>query len=186
MITVNFTFFDLPYLASLNGNVAIEINEDWEGYQIGDAGTQTLDLGVGYLGSWTPVPNWFGIHGNEPWDYVVGDAGTQDLGGGFGFAGSWDPVQGLYAMEGTDKWTEYQLAVYGPFVQVGSYGTNAPAGVGLNGSNLSAGGFWTTGTWYVQQQYFAVAANDGWYDYSYGDAGTQTLNSGTGFDAAWV
>ena len=49
-MNVNFTFFDLPFLASVNGDFSIEINEDWEDYQVGDAGTQFLDGGFGYAG----------------------------------------------------------------------------------------------------------------------------------------
>lgn len=169
----------------MNGNSVVEINEDWEAYSIGDAGTQVLDQGVGFLGSWTPVANWFGIHGNDSWDYLVGDAGTQDLGGGFGFFGSWDPVPGLVEMQGTDQFTEYATGSYGEASYSGSYGTLFP-NPGLSDSLLDGGGFWTTGTWFVSQQYYAIVANDGWYDYSYGTTGTQTLNSGTGFSTPWL
>ena len=139
-MNVNFTFFDLPYLASLNGNGVIEINEDWEDYQVGDAGTQFLDGGFGYAGTWTAEGNWFGIRGLDSWEYVVGNTGTQDLGGGFGFAGSWMVEVGTRPIIGTESWNGYPQVVYG-------------GDTGSSTSILGGGDSLWSGTWYVEPQH---------------------------------
>ena len=172
-MNVNFTFFDLPFLASVNGDFSIEINEDWEDYQVGDAGTQFLDGGFGYAGTWTAEGHWFGIRGLDSWEYVVGNTGTQDLGGGFGFAGSWMVEVGTRPIIGTESWNGYPQVVYG-------------GDTGSSTSILGGGDSLWSGTWYVEPQHYAITANDGWYDYSYGTTGTQVLNSGTGWSGTWV
>jgi hypothetical protein len=121
---VNFTFFDLPFLANANGDFTVEINEDWESYQIGDAGTQTLDGGFGYTGTWTAVGTWYGVRGTESWNgyaQVVygGDSGssTELLGGGDSiWSGTWYVQPQHYSITANDGWYDYSYGTTGTMV----------------------------------------------------------------------
>lgn len=178
MIAFHVTFHDLPFIASTVSGVA-EINEDWEAYQIGAAGTQILNQGVGFTGSWAAEGNYFGVHGIESWTtYRVGDAGTQTLDNAIGYTGSWQFNEGQFSFTGTDSFVQYSTGSSGSQIYGGNTGTTTAI--------LNRGFMWdSTGTWYCEQDYFSILANDDWSTYSVGDAGTQILMGGTGWSVAF-
>jgi hypothetical protein len=177
MIAFHVTFHDLPFIANTAAGVA-EINEDWEAYMIGAAGTQVLNQGVGYAGSWAAEGNFFGIHGVEPWAYRVGDAGTQTMDDAIGFTGSWQINEGQFSFTGTESLQIYSTGSSGSQIYGGNTGTTT--------ASLNLGYLWdSTGTWYCEPSYFSILANDDWSTYTVGTTGTQILMGGTGWSVAF-
>lgn len=180
MIATHVTFHDLPFIASTAAGIA-EINENWEAYMIGAAGTQILNQGVGYAGSWAAEGNYFGVHGIEQWNYGIGDAGTKVADDGLGYTGSWAFNEGQLIFAGTDHFVDYIVGATGSQIYGGTTGAS---------TGTLIAGYRYNGTWVIEPDNYAIIANDDWAIYTVGTAGTQVLNAGTGWNlfsgSAWT
>lgn len=171
---INFTWFDLPFLAYAGAALPPDRWEPWSDYAVDTYGGQNPFTagGQGFNGTWFASPSSEGIQATERWNYDAGtlgqDIGTSSLNeNDIGFDGTWYGQDSDAYFTGVERWSYTTGTLYDD----------------LSGTILDAvDGF--TGTWFAgdldyhaQESFDSYGTSDGTY------GGTEVVNMDGGYSS---